>query len=154
MSPRTAVLLFASAMVGALISLGLFTFGYAEGGSYLGNDSNSCANCHVMQGHLDAWAKSSHGKFTECNDCHAPRNTIEKYYCKSRNGLFHSLAFTTGQFPDRIIMHDYNRDVVEQNCRACHTNTIEAIDLTACSDVGGESISCLHCHAKVGHDTP
>ncbi len=38
-------------VVGSLIGVGLFTFIYARGISYLGNDPATCANCHVMEGH-------------------------------------------------------------------------------------------------------
>ena len=44
-------LLIAAAVfvVGSLIGVGLFTFVYARGISYLGNDPASCVNCHVME---------------------------------------------------------------------------------------------------------
>ncbi|HON66032.1 MAG TPA: cytochrome c nitrite reductase small subunit, partial [Phycisphaerae bacterium] len=45
--------------LGIPAGLGLFTFIYADGASYMTNDPTACANCHVMQNHLDAWAKSS-----------------------------------------------------------------------------------------------
>lgn len=167
----TRARILAAACVGALFGLGGFTFDYANGTSYLSNNPNACANCHVMQEHLDAWTKSSHGKFATCNDCHAPHDLVGKYYCKARNGLFHSLAFTTGDFPDRILMHDYNRSVVEQSCRDCHSNLVDSItggsemaDTVATAGVSAsgasvhaslntDGVSCLHCHASVGHDT-
>lgn len=140
-------------LVGSTIGLGMFTFDYAKGTSYMGNDSATCANCHVMQNHFDAWVKSSHGKFAQCNDCHSPHDPIGKSYCKSRNGFFHSLAFTTGDFPDQIRMHNYNRRVVEQNCRNCHEEIVHAIGMLTPGDKGLDSVSCLHCHNGVGHKT-
>jgi len=149
----TLLYVLVSFLIGAFTGVGVFTFGYAEGGSYLTNRPEACANCHVMQEHLDAWVKSSHSKFATCNDCHAPHDTLGKYYCKTRNGFFHSLAFTTGHFPDQIQMHDYNHKVVEQNCRHCHADLTHAID--PLPNVAGdvESTSCIHCHSTVGHDT-
>lgn len=159
----------AAIAIGAFFGLSGFTFDYAKGTSYLSNDPGVCANCHVMQEHLDAWTKSSHGKFATCNDCHAPHDMVGKYYCKARNGLFHSLAFTTGNFPDRILMHDYNTSVVEQNCRDCHQQLVDQIATgltTASADttssnqstsvhagLTADGVSCLHCHKSVGHDT-
>lgn len=142
-----------SILIGSALGLGMFTFNYAQGTSYMGNDSATCANCHVMQNHFDAWGKSSHGKFAQCNDCHSPHNVVGKFYCKGRNGFFHSLAFTTGEFPDNIQMHDYNRNVVEQNCRYCHNDVVHAMDLLTTTDDGQDSVSCLHCHSGVGHET-
>jgi cytochrome c nitrite reductase small subunit len=46
--------------IGTALGLGGFTFVYAKGYSYLRNDPNACANCHVMRDHLDAYVKSSH----------------------------------------------------------------------------------------------
>jgi len=140
-------------LLGATAGVGTFTFGYADGAAYLSNRPEACANCHVMREHLDAWYKSSHGKFAACNDCHAPHDFVGKYYCKSRNGFFHSLAFTTGRFPDQIQMHEYNRGVVEQNCRRCHAQLTHQIDPLPTASGEVETTSCLHCHATVGHDT-
>jgi cytochrome c nitrite reductase small subunit len=145
--------LVTSALLGAATGLGVYTFGYAEGASYLSNRAEACANCHVMQEHLDAWTKSSHGKFATCNDCHAPHTFVGKYYCKARNGFFHSLAFTTGNFPDQILMHEYNHRVVEDNCRHCHADLTHQMDPLPGPDGKVEATSCLRCHADVGHDT-
>ena len=49
-----------AAGLGGLIGVGAYTFVYADGGSYLSDDPASCINCHVMQPHYDAWARSSH----------------------------------------------------------------------------------------------
>lgn len=140
-------------LIGAATGLGLFTFGYADGAAYLTNNAEACANCHVMQKQYDAWLKSSHGKFATCNDCHAPHNFVGKYYCKSRNGFFHSLAFTTGDFPDNMQMHTYNQGVVEENCRRCHQSMTHQIDPLPGPDGKVEVNSCIRCHSHVGHDT-
>ena len=150
-----ATLLYAiiAVLIGATTGVGLFTFGYAEGAAYLTNDPEACANCHVMQKQLDAWVKSSHSKFATCNDCHAPAGLLGKYYCKSRNGFFHSLAFTTGRFPENIQMHQYNQDVVEANCRRCHEQLTHDIDPLPNGAGKVENNSCIRCHSTVGHDT-
>jgi cytochrome c nitrite reductase small subunit len=133
---------------GLLFGLGLFTFGYARGSSYLTNDAAACANCHVMQEQYSGWIKASHRSVAACNDCHTPPGLIPKYYTKVLNGFFHSLAFTTGEFPDHIQAHDRNAAVTEQACRKCHAEMVHAIE-----DVrgGNGSVKCVSCHRDVGH---
>jgi cytochrome c nitrite reductase small subunit len=149
----TLLYVLIAVLIGAATGLGIFTFGYADGAAYMTNNPEACVNCHVMREQFDGWVKSSHGKFATCNDCHAPHNFVGKYYCKSRNGFFHSLAFTTGNFPDQIQMHEYNRGVVEQNCRRCHERLTHDIDPLPGADGKVESNSCIRCHSTVGHDS-
>lgn len=156
MSEKTSrigvVTLLIALLAGAAGGIGFFTLGYADATAYLRDDPAACGNCHVMQGHLDAWVKSSHGKVATCNDCHAPPGTIDKYYCKARNGFFHSLAFTTGEFPDNIQSTDYNHRVTERACRLCHAEIAHGIGTPVSGSAPAEDLSCIHCHATVGHD--
>jgi len=135
----------AASLVGATAGVGGYTFYYAKGASYMTSDPAACANCHVMRSHLDAWKKSSHHAVAVCNDCHAPHGLVAKYYCKGRNGFFHSLAFTTGEFHEPIMIGDYNRGVTEAACRHCHDPATHLID------AGPEPLSCIRCHGDVGH---
>jgi cytochrome c nitrite reductase small subunit len=137
-----------SLTVGLLIGLGLFTFVYARGGSYLTNDSAACANCHVMNEHYAGWMKGSHRSVAGCNDCHTPKGFVAKYYIKARNGFFHSLAFTTGDFPDRIQIHDLNYEVTRSACGKCHSEITASIQQTRGHDA---EIDCISCHNTVGH---
>ena len=132
--------------VGLAVGTGGFTFIYGQGASYLTNDPQACANCHVMQDYLDGWLQSSHRNVAECNDCHAPHDLVGKYWTKARNGWAHSVAFTTGNFPEHLRIKDYNLAVTEAACRDCH----EAVSL-AVDGVGHEPRSCVTCHADVGH---
>ena len=134
--------------IGATAGLGAFTFVYAKGGSYLGNDPNACANCHVMQDHLDGWFKSTHRSVATCNDCHTPTGLVPKYFTKAEHGFFHSLAFTTGEFHDPIQIKQRSRRVTENACRKCHSDVVHAIDTATDFD---SSLSCIRCHASVGH---
>ncbi len=149
-SGRVAALLavVVAVLVGAAAGLGSYTLAYADGLAYLDDDPAACANCHVMQGHLDAWVKSSHKHVAVCNDCHAPHtNLVDKLMSKARNGFFHSYAFTTGNFPDNILITATNRDVTEAACRHCHGAVSHGID------DGAEPLACTGCHASVGHET-
>ncbi|MFN0136349.1 MAG: cytochrome c nitrite reductase small subunit [Phycisphaerae bacterium] len=135
-------------VVGALVGIGGFTFVYAEGGSYLSNDAAACANCHVMQTHYDGWTRSSHHAVATCNDCHTPHDFFGKWITKARNGYHHSMAFTLGGFPEPIRITPVNREITEQACRYCHAEMTQQIDHLA---PGGEEMSCIRCHAGVGH---
>ena len=130
--------------------LGLFTFGYARGSSYLTNDPAACANCHVMQGHFDDWRHSSHRSVAACNDCHTPPGLIPKYYVKAKNGFWHSFYFTTGTFHEPIRITPGNRVVTEKACRKCHAAIVMAIDPNPHPDEA-DATSCIRCHSTVGH---
>jgi cytochrome c nitrite reductase small subunit len=134
--------------LGAAAGLGSYTFVYAQGGSYFGNDPSACANCHIMKDHLDAWVKSSHRSVATCNDCHTPARLVPKYFTKAEHGFFHSLAFTTGKFHDPIQIKERSRRVTENACRKCHQDIVHDIDFTRASEA---NMSCIRCHADVGH---
>ncbi|HKY19897.1 MAG TPA: cytochrome c nitrite reductase small subunit [Vicinamibacterales bacterium] len=140
----------AAAFVGLLMGIGSFTFVYAKGYSYLTNDPRACANCHVMQGHFDAWTRSSHRAVAVCNDCHTPPGLGPKYATKARNGFWHSFYFTTGGYPDPLRITPRNHRVTEQACRKCHADMTVAIDPLHTEKGVGE-IQCIRCHNEVGH---
>jgi cytochrome c nitrite reductase small subunit len=156
--------------IGLALGLGAFTFVYARGASYLTNDPEACANCHIMREHLDAWVKSSHHAVATCNDCHTPHNFVGKYVTKARNGFWHSFYFTSGRFPDPLRITDGNRAVTEGACRYCHGEIVAAIDppprhaeastpsnaahaaaVVTIPNAAGEELSCIRCHRYAGH---
>ncbi len=146
--PVGVALLWLAIVVGVAAGVGGYTLLYADGASYLRDDSRACANCHVMGGHYDAWSKSSHRAVATCNDCHTPDSLVPKLFVKARNGFHHSLAFTTGRFHEPIQITAANREVAASSCRNCHASLVQAIDGTADR---GRQLECLHCHARVGH---
>src|SRR5690606_9186733 len=85
-SMRAPWIIFAS-LVGAAIGVGTFTFGYAQGHSYLSDDPAACANCHVMREQYDGWVHGSHAAVAGCNDCHTPPAILSKYVVKAENGF-------------------------------------------------------------------
>jgi cytochrome c nitrite reductase small subunit len=137
-------------LVGFAIGGGLFTFVYAKGASYLTNNPEACANCHVMGNHYAAWVKSSHRAVAVCNDCHTPHAFIPKYLVKSENGFRHSLHFTTGRYPYPLRITKGSRRVTEQACRRCHERITRAIEG---AHKPGQEMSCIRCHSQVGHAT-
>lgn len=136
------------AAVGLAVGTGGFTFAYGRGASYLTNDPEACANCHIMQEQYADWLRGSHRSAAVCNDCHTPKGPIRKYLVKADNGFWHSFAFTTGFFHEPIRIKPRNRTVTEQRCRGCHETVVAMIDP---AHDRGEPLSCIRCHADVGH---
>lgn len=138
---------FLALSLGTAVGIGGFTFVYGRGASYLTNDPGACVNCHVMNPQYSGWLQSSHRSVAVCNDCHAPHDLVGKYWTKARNGWHHSSAFTTGRFPDQLVITPANRAVTEGACRYCHADLVAAVD----GPMGDQPRECLTCHSDVGH---
>lgn len=141
--------LLAMASLGCLVGVGSYTFKYAEGASYLGNDSRTCANCHIMREHYDSWQKSSHHAVTGCNDCHLPQDFVSKYLAKAENGFCHSKGFTFQDFHEPIRIRPGNAKILQDNCVRCHQDIVA--ELVHHGSFGDGSHRCVDCHAAVGH---
>ncbi|MEX0879487.1 MAG: cytochrome c nitrite reductase small subunit [Thermoanaerobaculia bacterium] len=146
---RRATAVAALIVLGAAVGLGVYTFAYAKGWSYLTNDPKACANCHVMTEQYEGWLKGSHRSVAVCNDCHVPRDPAGKYYTKARNGFWHSFYFTTQSFHEPIRATPGSRKVTEAACRHCHAGIVQAMGTPA--HAGSAEISCIRCHGSVGH---
>jgi cytochrome c nitrite reductase small subunit len=139
--------LLLATLLGVLVGVGLFTFVYGEGHSYLSDDPTACINCHIMQDQHDSWLKSSHHAHATCNDCHLPHGAT-RWIAKADNGFFHSWAFTFQDFHEPIQIKQRNLQILQDNCVSCHqTMTHQMLPAT----VAGEATSCFHCHHSVGH---
>lgn len=136
--------------IGFATGIGVYTFVYAKGYSYLSNNPASCANCHIMNDQYNAWQKSSHHAVATCNDCHTPHDLFGKYYTKASNGFWHSYYFTTNSFHEPIEITERNRRITEESCRGCHQTMVESIEFSVRPDHFDE-VSCLRCHRSVGH---
>jgi cytochrome c nitrite reductase small subunit len=135
-------------ILGILGGIGSFTFSYGQGFSYMMNEPGVCANCHVMQDHFDAWQKSSHHHVAVCNDCHLPHDFAGKWFTKTENGLFHSMAFTFDTYERPIQIRARNRRVTQSACLHCHGDFVHPM-LPATESAG--MLRCVHCHGDVGH---
>lgn len=136
--------------LGLAVGVGAYTFVYARGYSYLTDNPEACANCHVMQDQYSGWLKSSHRSVAVCNDCHTPPALVGKYTTKARNGFWHSYYFTTGWFEDNIRITPRGHEVTEGACRKCHQEIVDAIE-GAHPEVDDARTSCIRCHNSVGH---
>lgn len=149
LSPANILIALSVFVFGSMIGVGLFTFGYANGASYLGNDPEACINCHVMEDQYQGWQAGSHKDVATCNDCHAPHtNIVHKYLVKGENGFRHALAFTTGWHPENLRITEGNREVTEGTCLYCHEDFVEEIHVGRAND---QQVSCITCHSDVGH---
>ncbi len=140
--------LLAMVAIGIAVGLGIYTFYFAKGASYLSNNPAACANCHVMRDYYDAWRKGSHHASAVCNDCHAPADLVGKYATKAINGFNHSVAFTFGNYNDTLSATPMNQRIAENACRKCHQTIVSAIEVH--SGRSSET-KCVRCHAEVGH---
>jgi cytochrome c nitrite reductase small subunit len=140
------ILTVTAALAGVLAGIGLFTFDYAEGLSYLSTDPAACANCHIMQTQYASWQRASHRSVAGCVDCHLPHSGLAKWIAKADNGYRHSKAFTLQNFAEPIVMTAGNREILQRNCLACHAELTHAMAAGA-----PESVACVHCHRSVGH---
>jgi cytochrome c nitrite reductase small subunit len=150
MKNRRLQITICALLIGMAAGLGIYTFGYAKGGSYLTNNPAACANCHIMQSQYDAWQKSSHQAVATCNDCHTPAGFLAKYMTKASNGFWHSFAFTTGRFHEPIQIKARNREIADHACRKCHAEMTESIEGIHRIE-NEEPLSCVRCHGSVGH---
>jgi cytochrome c nitrite reductase small subunit len=142
------VLAVIALIVGAVLALGLFTFTYAQGYSYLLDDPAACANCHVMREFFDGWNRSSHHAVATCNDCHTPHDSlVSKYAIKALNGFNHSRAFTFDDFAEPIRITSLNRQVTQETCLYCHGDFVGQIAHVEST----EPTTCWTCHTGVGH---
>ena len=146
----------ASAIVGGLLGVlagvGLFTFDYAEGFSYMSNDPEVCINCHIMESQYDSWQKASHHGVARCVDCHLPHDLVGKYIAKTENGYHHSKGFTLQNFHEPIMIKEKNSRILQENCLRCHEDMVQNLVMSARSEEN--SIQCVHCHQSVGHGEP
>jgi cytochrome c nitrite reductase small subunit len=136
-------------LLGVLLGVGAFTFGYAKGFSYLSTDPRACVNCHVMTEQYEAWAKSGHRHVATCVDCHLPHAGLAKWAAKADHGFRHSAAFTLQNFKEPIEITPRDLAMVQVNCLRCHGALLHAV-----SESPGprrEELHCMHCHAGAGH---
>ena len=138
--------------VGVVLGLGVYTFQYAEGLSYLSNNPKACVNCHVMRNNYRAWQQGPHHAAATCNDCHVPHSFPAKWLAKAENGWNHSVKFTLGNYKTPIQIHPENLARVQDNCIRCHGEQIGRMPEhpVKVSDISADT-RCTDCHTAIGH---
>lgn len=134
---------------GTLAGLGAFVFHISRAASYLSDDPETCANCHVMGPQYLTWQHSSHGRVATCNGCHVPHDSwLSHYAFKARDGLWHATVFTLRWEPQVIGLSPGAVKVVESNCRRCHGEVVAEVALR--QHTAGD-LRCWDCHREVPH---
>lgn len=148
---RSLLFVVGSGLVGVLVGIALFTFVYANGLAYFGEDPQTCKQCHAMNKQFFAWEKGSHHSVT-CQECHIPEKThepVQWLLAEADNGFWHSLKFTTGQYPTNIKIRQSNLEILQNACLRCHGGLVSQIEQPALHS--NSQIDCLRCHSEVGH---
>ena len=128
----------------AVVGTGLYVTDFT---AYLGNNPSTCNNCHVMDYVYEGWYHGGHENWANCNDCHTPHALIPKYYVKALSGYHHVSAFITGKIPNAIRAKEESREVVQENCIRCHTETVSNIT----ENPMPMDRYCFECHRSVAH---
>jgi cytochrome c nitrite reductase small subunit len=142
-------------LFGVMVGLGLYILYISNAVSYLSDKPEACVNCHVMAPQFATWQRSSHGRVTNCNDCHVPHdNFVRKYAFKAMDGLRHATMFTLRMEPQVIQIKQAGKEAVQENCIRCHSNNIHPISLrsvTNASIIDEGDRYCWDCHRTVPH---
>lgn len=141
---------------GIFAGLGLYITVISNAVSYLSDAPETCINCHIMIPQYATWRHSSHGKETNCNDCHVPHNNIvNKYFFKAMDGLRHATEFTLRNEPEVIRIEEAGQEVVQENCKRCHEfliTNVSSKDVTYDIYINEGRKRCWDCHQYVPHD--
>ena len=142
-------------LLGIFAGLSIYAFYISKAWSYLGDNPETCINCHVMIPEYSNWAHNSHRRTATCNDCHVPHNNIiTKYYFKATDGLNHATKFTFRMERQNIIMEEETRPLIQQNCIRCHELTVNK-EFMFSSTPGYKNFLekryCLDCHRELPH---
>jgi cytochrome c nitrite reductase small subunit len=135
------------ASIGAFVGMSAYVFNLSNASSYLSDDPGACINCHIMTPMYASWQHSSHGRVTNCNDCHVPHDSLaRKYWFKATDGMRHSVMFTLRMEPQVFRARDESKKVIQANCIRCHTDQVHSA-----TTLPKFSRSCVECHREVPH---
>ncbi|MFZ1292325.1 MAG: cytochrome c nitrite reductase small subunit [Melioribacteraceae bacterium] len=142
-------------LLGIIVGLGINTLHISNAVSYLSDDPKACINCHIMFPEFATWERGSHGRITNCNDCHVPHdNVFRKYMFKASDGLRHATMFTFRLEPQVIRIKNAGRNVVQENCIRCHSNYLHPVSFrsTNAKSIFDELDGvCWDCHRETPH---
>lgn len=144
-------------LLGIFTGLLIYTARISNATSYLSDDPKTCINCHVMYPQYYSWMHSSHANVASCNDCHVPQdNVFSTYYFKAMDGLRHASVFTLRLEPQVIQIKQAGINVVQENCKRCHSELVSMVSITEVSGKNakeGKGHRCWDCHRETPHGT-
>ncbi|HPC98020.1 MAG TPA: cytochrome c nitrite reductase small subunit [Bacteroidales bacterium] len=140
---------------GIFTGLALFSLYISRATSYLGDNPETCVNCHIMAPQYATWYHSAHRGKTNCNDCHVPHNNVfNKYFFKAKDGLRHATIFSLRKEPQVIFIKEAGAAAVQKNCIRCHKDLItDSRLLTVNTEIVSSRMerSCTDCHRETPH---
>ena len=133
-------------LLGAIViaaALGGFA-AFGPPGLYARSESPEfCGSCHVLQPEYEAWFHSGAHQNIKCIDCHLPNNNFANHLLwKTLDGVKDWGKFHTGMVSKDIRISGHNAQVVLDNCRRCHAETVARIN---------EERRCWECHRRISH---
>lgn len=104
-----------------------------------------CATCHIMGPQAVTHKLSTHLNVS-CNECHLPQgNFFGHYTYKAYTGL-NDIYVNTLDSPQLPVMAtDSMKDIIDANCRRCHTSTNVNVDSMSAKPY------CTDCHRNIPH---
>lgn len=102
-----------------------------------------CASCHLMHEACVTQKKGMHANLA-CNECHAPHALLAKLPFKAEAGFVDVMANMQGKDMP-IPPSKKHRDVINQNCIACHGPVNRNVASMAVKPY------CTDCHRSVAH---
>ncbi len=104
-----------------------------------------CGGCHIMEQAALTQKMSVHANLS-CNDCHAPKSLWKKIPFKAKEALkdVYMNMFGNTQLP--ILSGIGIKDVVNENCKECHTMSNTTVSSMAVKPY------CVDCHRNVPHE--
>jgi len=142
-------------LLGIFFGLGAFSFYLSKAHSYLGDNPETCINCHIMAPQYSTWSHSAHRNYATCNDCHVPHNNVlNMYYFKAKDGMRHATMFTLRAEPQVIQIKDAGKWAVQSNCIRCHEKLFADATTTSVNEMTEEVRKgrlCWECHRETPH---
>lgn len=137
--PHIAKFVVAGILIGMAI-MAAAMLAYTKSG-----DARFCGSCHSMNSVYATWKQSNHHQFA-CTECHLPDTNIAgKVTYKTRAGVNDLIHETARDYPARIGLSSYGREIVSGNCFRCHASTVAATPMTK------DTVDCLQCHRWLVH---
>ena len=125
--------------------IGAFAMSSVSLGMKATDEAVFCASCHVMSEAAWTHSQSVHAKLA-CNECHAPYDIVPKLPFKVAAGSRDIYDNFFSRVADVIHATPQTKDVVQENCRRCHTMTTSTVAMDA-------KPYCTDCHRAVPHNS-